>query len=424
MTPPAAPQGPARFRRHSLTAKQAVLTLGIAMLLSILAGAIELASDARSMRQEVEHQTRHLLALVNGTAAEAAFQLNPVLAAQVAEGLWAGGHVASVTIRDDFDRVMATRERPSEAHAGWLADALFGDILHYRETLTYELGSGEPASAVGEIELSLAPGSLSRAFIDRSLLVFSLGMLKALAIAALVVVVFHVFITRPLLRVHAAIAETDPRHPGRWPKPRLERHIEDELGHLVESLDDLLNAFQHGLNQRDALHQISTLDGLTGIANRRRFDSFMADSWQRARRTRRPLSVIFLDIDNFKGFNDHYGHVSGDDTLRAVAGALTRVVTRATDLVARYGGEEFVCILPDTDLEGARRVANRIRDAILALDIPHAGSEHAEQVTASFGIACATPGDDDMSCEQLLEQADRQLYRAKHQGRDRIVWQE
>ena len=424
MTTAAPPPGPRHFRRHSLTAKQAALTLGIAMLLSILAGGIELASDARSMRQEVESQTRHLLALVNGTAAEAAFQLNPDLAAQVADGLFAAGHVASVTIRDDFDRIMAIRELQRETDLGWLAATLFGDILHYRVPLTYDLGIGEPSGSVGEIELRLALDSLGQDFADRSLLIFTLGMLKALAIAALVVVVFHAFITRPLLRVHAAIVDTDPRHPGQWPKPRLERHTGDELGHLVESLDDLLNAFQHGLDQRDALHQISTLDGLTGIANRRRFDAVLADAWQRARRSRQPLSVIFLDIDNFKDFNDHYGHIAGDDTLRAVAGVLSRVVTRATDLVARYGGEEFVCVLPDTDLAGARRVASRIRAAILALEIPHAGADHAEQVTASFGIACATPGDDDGSCEQLLEQADSQLYRAKHQGRDRIVWPE
>ncbi|MFY0991827.1 diguanylate cyclase [Halomonas sp. C05BenzN] len=424
MTSPAPPAPPRSVHRHSLTAKQAVLTLGIAMLLSILAGGIELASDARSMRQEVESQTRHLLALVNGTAAEAAFQLNPDLAAQVADGLLAGGHVASVVIRDDFDRIMAARERPREANAGWLASALFGDILDYREPLSYDLGTDEPSSAVGEIELRLALDSLRRDFVDRSLLIFSLGMLKALAIAGLIVAVFHAFITRPLLRVHAAIADTDPRRPGQWPKPRLTRHAEDELGHLVESLDGLLKAFQRGLDQRDALHQISTLDGLTGIANRRRFDDFLTDSWRRARRSRRPLSVIFIDLDNFKDFNDRYGHVAGDDTLRAVAGALAGVISRSTDLVARYGGEEFVCILPDTDLEGARQVAKRIRDAILALDIPHAAPGQPGRVTASFGIASAVPADDEVSHEQLLEQADSHLYRAKHRGRDRIVWQE
>ncbi|RCV88223.1 GGDEF domain-containing protein [Billgrantia montanilacus] len=414
---------PARPRRSSLTAKQAVLTLSIALLLSIIAGAIELALDARKMRHEVQNQTQHRLDLVHGTAAEAAFQLNPELATQVVEGLFSGDRVANVVIRDDFGRSMASRERSVPHDNSWLAHALFGDILHYQEVLIYDLGGASPTEPVGDIEMTLALDSLARDFLDRSLLIFSLGVFKALAIAALLVVVFHAFITRPLLKVHAAIIDTDPSQPGRWHKPDLSQHADDELGHLVESLDELLHAFQRGLDQRDQLHQISTIDGLTGIANRRHFDSFLADSWQRARRSGKPLSVIFIDIDRFKDFNDHYGHVAGDDTLRAVADALARVVTRSTDLVARYGGEEFVCVLPDTDLPGARKVAHLIRNAIRALAIPHAYSDHADQVTASLGVASAVPASSMLTSEQLLEQADSQLYRAKHQGRDRVAWE-
>ncbi|WP_163558479.1 GGDEF domain-containing protein [Halomonas sp. NO4] len=418
-----APTAPVR-RSRSLTVKQAVLTLIIAGLLSLVAGSVELARDARLMREEVESQTRHLLTLVDGTAAEAAFQLNPDLASQVAEGLFSGDRVARVTLRDDFGRIMASHERDAAETANWLVRRLFGDILHYRRSLEYDPGQGAPTTPVGEIELTLALDSLGRDFMNRSLLVFTLSVIKALAIAALMVVAFHAFITRPLLRVHAAIVDTDPRRPGEWPKPRLGRHADDELGHLVESLDRLLRAFQRGLDQRDQLHQISTLDGLTGIANRRRFDSFLPDAWQRARRSRQPLSLIFIDIDNFKDFNDHYGHVIGDDTLRDVARTLSAAVPRATDLVARYGGEEFVCVLADTDLGGARRVADRLREAIHALAIPHAGAPRADHVTASFGVAAAHPAEaDEFGFEALLERADGQLYRAKHQGRDQIVWE-
>ncbi|WP_197038429.1 GGDEF domain-containing protein [Billgrantia saliphila] len=406
---------------RSLTAKQALLTLAIALLLSVLAGAIELALDARKMRQEIVHQTQYRLELVDGTAAEAAFQLNPDLANQVIEGLFGGGRVASVILRDDFGRIMAERYREYEAPSGWLTRALFGDILHYVELLEYHTGSGSLSEPVGELELTLALDSLGRDFTERSLLIFSLGVVKALAIAALLAVAFHAYITRPLLQVHDAIVNADPRQPGRWPKPAMGGHANDELGHLVESLDELLNAFQQGLEQRDRLHQISTMDGLTGIANRRRFDDFLAQEWQRAHRCGHPLSVIFLDIDHFKEFNDHYGHVAGDDTLRAMAEALTRVVNRASDLVARYGGEEFVCVLPDTDLEGARQVADRIRRAIHDLNIPHAHSTQAGRVTASLGVASAFPADGRSNREALLAQADSQLYRAKHQGRDQVA---
>ncbi|WP_338072064.1 diguanylate cyclase [Billgrantia bachuensis] len=409
--------------RRSLTAKQAGLTLAIALLLSILAGVIELALDARAMRQEIVNDTRYRLDLVHGTAAEAAFQLNPDLATQVVEGLFNGGRVDSAALTDDFGRVMATRQRQFEPASSWLAHVLFDDILHYQQTLNYQAGTDNSAQPVGELKLTLALDRLARDFIDRSLLIFSLGVAKSLAIAALLALVFHWFVTRPLLRVHAAIVATDPRQPGRWPKPAMGRHGNDELGHLVESVDQLLLAFQQGLDQRDQLHQISTMDGLTGIANRRHFDAFLAREWQRARRNGHALSVIFIDIDHFKEFNDHYGHVAGDDTLRAIAEALTRVVHRASDLVARYGGEEFVCVLPDTDLEGALRVAERIHLEIRALDIPHAHATHTDRVTASLGVASCAPALDDTGHEELMAQADSQLYRAKRQGRDRVAAQ-
>lgn len=410
-------------RRRSLTAKQAGLTLLIALVLSILAGTIELALDARAMQREIVNETRVRLDLVHGTAAEAAFQLNPELAEQVVNGLFQGGPVASVAIRDDFQRAMAERQRETEPTANRFAQALFGDILHYRKTLYYQAGTHATPQPIGELSLSLAIDSLAYDFSQRSLLIFSLGVVKALAIAALLALVFHWFVTRPLLKVHAAIAATDPHHPGRWPKPAMGRHVNDELGHLVASVDQLLQAFQRGLDQRDQLHQISTIDGLTGIANRRHFDTFLHQEWQRAQRSDHAISVIFIDIDHFKEFNDHYGHVAGDDTLRAIAEALTRVVHRASDLVARYGGEEFVCVLPGTDLEGAELVAERIQKEIRDLDIAHEHSTRSGRVTASFGVASSKPAHGGSSCEALLAQADGQLYRAKRQGRDQVAVQ-
>ena len=192
---------------------------------------------------------------------------------------------------------------------------------------------------------------------------------------------------------------------------------------MPRCVDRLLQAFQHGLDQRDQLQQISTMDGLTGIANRRHFDAFLSREWQRAQRGGHAISVIFIDIDHFKEFNDHYGHVAGDDTLRAIAKALTRVVHRASDLVARYGGEEFVCVLPETDLSGAQRVAARIHQEIRALEIPHVHSTRSGRVTASLGVASSYPAQDEDGYEALLAEADHQLYRAKRQGRDRVVTQ-
>lgn len=410
-------------RWSSITTKQAVFTFLIALTLSIIAGLIELAEDARVLREETREQTLRLVSLVEGSAAEAAFQLNPDLASQVANGLFNGGNIRYLVLKDDFGRVMVEQGTAEPERVGALLQRLFGDITDYQQPLLYNPGAGGEPQQVGEIAMTLSVTSIGQSYVERGLLIFILGMIKALGIALLVVLAFHLLITRPLLRVYNAIAEVNPKQPGDWPRPELPNHRNDELGRLVGGLDKLMQAFQQGLDQRDELHQISTMDGLTGIANRRRFDEYIQQQWQHALRNQEPLAIIFIDIDYFKPYNDNYGHATGDDTLRAVGRTLAESMPRTTDLVARYGGEEFVCVLPHTDTEGAVAVAEKLRERIQALDIPHAFSSIAKQITISMGVASSTPGRqcgiEDVS--QLLCLADSRLYLAKEQGRNRVV---
>jgi diguanylate cyclase (GGDEF)-like protein len=165
------------------------------------------------------------------------------------------------------------------------------------------------------------------------------------------------------------------------------------------------------------LKKYSMEDGLTGLANRRRFDEALENEWQRALREQQPLSLIMLDIDYFKEFNDIYGHQAGDDCLKKVAACLRKNVRRAGDLVARYGGEEFVVVLPNTDLEGAREVADAMNRTVRGMNLRHKGSHGRDHLTISAGVACGIPsrGHDPV---KVLEKADRALYRAKRAGRD------
>lgn len=170
---------------------------------------------------------------------------------------------------------------------------------------------------------------------------------------------------------------------------------------------------------REQLTQMVTTDAMTGLANRRCFDDVLSLEHARHARSGAELSVIMLDVDHFKLFNDSYGHVRGDDCLQQVARAIDGVVVRATDLVARYGGEEFVCILPGTSLVGAIAIAEKIRLAIMALAIPHGASSAASCVTASLGVF-TTCCDLDTSVLNIVAQADEQLYAAKSGGRNRV----
>lgn len=170
----------------------------------------------------------------------------------------------------------------------------------------------------------------------------------------------------------------------------------------------------------DELERLAAIDGLTQIANRRRFDDYFAVEWQRHHREQQPLALILIDIDYFKQYNDHYGHQGGDNCLIRVAQALMSTPQRPTDLVARYGGEEFAAILPNTTLKGGLTVAQRMRSAIAALAIPHTQSQVSPQVTLSLGIAVVVPTLD-IQPQALIAQADQALYQAKHQGRNRAI---
>ena len=171
--------------------------------------------------------------------------------------------------------------------------------------------------------------------------------------------------------------------------------------------------------QADLLRRLAWLDGLTGIPNRRHFDDRLDAEWRRCARIDAPLSVVAIDIDHFKRFNDTYGHLAGDEALRAVAQAASACLARPGDLVARTGGEEFVCLLPHVDSDGAAAVAELIRQAVASLSIPHTGSD-AGRVTVSLGVASVHPARAGESVD-LLQAADRALYRAKAAGRDRVA---
>lgn len=186
--------------------------------------------------------------------------------------------------------------------------------------------------------------------------------------------------------------------------------LEDKVQQRTQALEEV----------NHQLEVLSVTDALTRLANRRRFDAVWLDEWQRALRQATPLAVIMLDVDHFKAYNDHYGHQQGDECLRRVGEVLLTTVRRAGELVARYGGEEFVVVLPGTSVIHAMAVAESIRANIQAAGIAHAHSGVAAVVTVSLGVAVGIPTQGDVR-DALVHAADAALYRAKDQGRNRVV---
>lgn len=270
-----------------------------------------------------------------------------------------------------------------------------------------------------------------------------LGNLAIVIALGLLTLLVEIFLLRSILRKHVAIPLSRLMQATRRlgvSKERLERaslptQSNDEIGELARDFASMADRIHDAHAQLEVkvrdrtaaleeanrrLQALSATDGLTGLANRRRFDEALASDWRGAQRAGTLLSVALIDVDWFKKYNDHYGHQAGDDCLRAVADAMTAHALRAGDLAARYGGEEFVLIsTTHEDADAALRHAQALCVAVENLALPHAMSAFG-RVTVSIGVASTTPTRDG-GAQELLKQADQALYRAKQLGRNRAM---
>jgi diguanylate cyclase (GGDEF)-like protein len=208
---------------------------------------------------------------------------------------------------------------------------------------------------------------------------------------------------------------TQPRQWQLW-EIELLKQLATQVGIAIQQAE----LYQQLEVANQELKRLATLDGLTGLANRRRFDEYIEQEWQRLAREQEPLSLILCDIDFFKLYNDTYGHQAGDDCLKQVATALRHSVKRPADLVARYGGEEFAVILPHTTAAGALCLAKSIHQQVRQLRLAHPGSTVSQYVTLSLGVAGLIPCSG-VTPAKLIAAADAALYEAKTTGRDRVI---
>jgi len=196
--------------------------------------------------------------------------------------------------------------------------------------------------------------------------------------------------------------------------------IHDDDGNLIAVVETLRDMTDHKRAEM-ALKTLAAKDALTDLANRRSFDQALEMEWSRGLRGGKPLALLFADVDHFKLFNDRHGHQSGDECLRAIAGVIGKTAIRPTDLATRYGGEEFAIIMPETDMAAACAVAERLRQAVMELDIALGDPSAGSIVTLSIGVAAHVPGSNEAGPDWLLGQADQALYAAKNLGRNRVI---
>ncbi|CAB3856408.1 MAG: diguanylate cyclase [Achromobacter mucicolens] len=187
-----------------------------------------------------------------------------------------------------------------------------------------------------------------------------------------------------------------------------------------EAYQALRQSQQQLLESNMELRRLTNSDGLTGLGNRRYFDEYLNAEWQRAGRDSREISMLMIDVDHFKSYNDTYGHIAGDEALKRVANTIFASCDRSTDLAARFGGEEFALVLPGTPGGSARLAAEKLRRAVEAMQIPQRDAGFGPWLTVSIGLATAVPMDG-QPCTELIQAADRGLYEAKRQGRNRVV---
>jgi diguanylate cyclase (GGDEF)-like protein len=203
----------------------------------------------------------------------------------------------------------------------------------------------------------------------------------------------------------------------------LQSELKQQNQQLQEEIEKRKKIAQELAVANQNLQRLVMLDGLTLIANRRRFDEYLQLTWRQMMRDQQPLSLLFCDIDYFKNYNDSYGHQAGDECLKQIAQTLAQAGQRPSDLAARYGGEEFSLILPATELTGAKNVAQRLQNQIAALAIPHQASHVADRVTLSMGLVCQIPCANS-NIPQFLRHADQALYQAKTHGRNQLIAKE
>ena len=387
-----------------------------AMVVGVALSVGQIVLDARNQSAEIDRTTEQVLGTLRQAAAEAAYNIDPVLARQVLDGLGRYEAIAGASLIAYPSDELAQWQRDAQAsRLRAVTDAIFGAERRHVLPLTVEA----TPEAVGELRVRVDTYPAGRAFLNRAAIVVAAGILRSLVLAGALMAIFYVWLTRPLSRMVETLSDVDPQAPQRMRLPMLKGHERDELGKWIESANNLLQAIEDHIARRETAEAkadyLAQFDRLTDLPNRALFYDRLDQAMQRARRAQRRVAVLYCDVRDFQRINDQYGQDTGDAVLREVAARLRKQVGDGVTL-ARLTGNQFGVLLGELDsVEPAADLAQRI---VQDLKSPIAAAGHAVDARMSIGIA-VFPDDGD-SQDALTRNAEEALIMAKRAGRSQV----
>ncbi len=437
----------AKRLNNSIWFRQTRNTVIVALIVGFSISLTTILLDLRAERQSVCDNAEQIVSILQRPATQAAFNIDSNLANTVVESLMKYKIIYQARIIDDVgeDLAFSGHARTSGLFDG-LSQQLFGENITITRTLVHE----ESKQKVGELSIILDTHLLAQQFFHRSVLMMVSGIIRNVLLAAVLLFLFHKTLSKPVLALISQVSALDPLNP----EPSLkvpDSHKGTELGQLSDQLNRLLSVLHETqvaqkltendlrthkadlevlVNERTVelqkanqeLERLATTDTLTQIWNLRAFNEQATKELERSKRHSRDAAVMLMDIDHFKMVNDTYGHAVGDEVLKCFAANVASHI-RKGDIFGRVGGEEFALLLHNVDEEEALSMAERIRGSVESMDSLPADQvpEELPPITVSMGLA-ATANQQLYDLKQLMLQADKALYLAKNEGRNRVAF--
>lgn len=403
--------------RHSLSVKLLRLVLLWALVAGMILSLAQILFDLRSVRESIERDAAEILAMFHDPAAQAIFSLDREMATQVIEGLFANPAVNQAFIGHPDEPPLASRQRPLvTSHHRFLTDLLF----EARQDFSIQLHGRAPYdNYYGDLHLSLDTAPYGDRFLRNALIIFATGLLRALAMAGAVYLLYHLLLTRPLGRIMEHIGFINPDHPGKMMVPMLPGQEKNELGLLINRINQLLDAIERNRSGRReaeaSLLHLARHDQLTGLPNRGLLLEQLGRVLADAQRRQRNVAVLCCGLDDFKEINEKFSYQAGDRLLISVAERLQAHSGRLTS-VARLGGDQFALIV--ADVSEPYEVAELAQQILNELNLPLELDEQTVNLRATVGITLFP--DDGMDPGKLLQKAEQTMMLAKARSRNRF----